>query len=149
MLGNSVSSFPVGNTTVSSSPSQFSFTLPSTQNPIQAPSQVQQTAAAPFTFQLPSQQPTAASFSFQLPPQQQSAASFSFELPSQQPQSLINTAVSIQPNAVATPIPVPAVPQSVENTSCPLLSQMDLEQFKADKFSYGKIPRIPPPKELC
>ncbi|XP_057379103.1 nucleoporin NUP42-like [Daphnia carinata] len=146
-LGNFVLSFPAVNTT-SNSPSQFSFTLPSTQNPIMAPSQQLQTAVTPFKFQLPSQQSAEASFSFHLPPQQPAATSFSFILPSQQPQSVINTAVTKEPNAITRQIPVSAVPNIAENVSHHQLSQIDLEQFKADKFTFGKIPRIPPPIEL-
>ncbi|KAK4035580.1 nucleoporin NUP42 isoform X2 [Daphnia magna] len=146
-LGNIVSSFPAVNT-ISNSPSQFSFTLPSTQNPIQAPIQQQQTAVAPFKFQLPLQQPAGASFSFHLTPQKPAAASFSFKLPSHQPQSLINTAVTNEHNATTRQIPVSTIPLITENISHHQLSQIDLDQFKADKFSFGKIPRVPPPIEL-
>ncbi|KAI9551604.1 hypothetical protein GHT06_021937 [Daphnia sinensis] len=146
-LGNIASCFPAANTT-SNSLSQFSFTLPHTQNPIQALNQQQQAAVAPFKFQLPSQQSAGASFSFHLPSQQTAAASFSFKLSPQQPQSLINTAVTNEPNATTRQIPVSAVPHITENISHHQLSQIDLEQFKADKFSFGKIPRVPPPIEL-
>ncbi|VDN26536.1 unnamed protein product [Gongylonema pulchrum] len=29
------------------------------------------------------------------------------------------------------------------------LSPEDLAQFKADRFEFGKVPRVPPPMELC
>ena len=135
---------------MSSSSSQFSFALPSTQPSqgvvapfkFQLPSP-QLAAAAPFSFKLPSQLPAvpvAAPFTFQ-PTQQQSVAatSFSFKLPLQLPnQSAVNSSVPSQ-----------AVPHIAENSFYgSKLSQTDIQQFKADKFSFGKIPRIPPPKEL-
>ena len=104
----------------------------------------QQPAAAPFSFKLPPQQPAAtvvAPFTFQ-PAQQQpapAASSFSFNLPSQQQNQF----------AVNSTVPTQTVSHNVDNISYGhQLSQSDIQQFKADKFSFGKIPRIPPPKEL-
>jgi hypothetical protein len=95
---------------------------------------------------LPSQQPAApvaAPFIFQ-PAQQQAqqsaaAPSFSFKLPSQLPiQSAVNYSFNIH-----------AISHVAENSSYgPQLSQTNIQQFKADKFSFGKIPRIPPSKEF-
>lgn len=148
-LASCVPSFSANNVTAPTSPSQFSFALPSTQPP--------QNVVAPFKFQLPSQQPAAAPFSFKLPSQQPASAvvapftfqptqqqpvaasSFSFKLPSQQPNQA----------AVNPSVPTQAVSRNAENTSYGhQLSQTEIQQFKADKFSFGKIPRIPPPKEL-
>jgi hypothetical protein len=106
----------------------------------------QQPAAAPFSFKLPPQQPAAtvvAPFTFQPAQQQQqsaaAASSFSFNLPSQQQNQF----------AVNSSVPTQTVSHNVDNISCGhQLSQSDIQQFKADKFSFGKIPRIPPPKEL-
>ncbi len=95
---------------------------------------------------MPSQQPAApvaAPFTFQ-PAQQQAqqsaaAPSFSFKLPSQIPiQSAVNYTLYTH-----------AISHVAENSSYgPQLSQTNIQQFKADKFSFGKIPRIPPPKEF-
>ncbi len=138
----------------SSQSQQFSFALPAIQPhqgvvapfKFQLPSQ-QPAAAAPFSFKLPSQlpaAPVAAPFTFQpaqQPVQQQSSAapSFSFKLPTQLPiQSAVNSSVNTQ-----------AISHIAENSSYGThLSQTNIQQFKADKFSFGKIPRIPPPKEL-
>lgn len=148
---------------VSNAAKEFSFSLP--------PSQQQQQPTAPlFRFQMPSQQqpvPSSsfsfqqtssgvASFSFQLPEkiptQQLGPPPFRFELPAQvqQQQSLINSIPSQNYGPSASPNEkTVAVLPSLQNLNHLQLNASDVEQFKAEKFSFGKIPRIPPPKELC
>lgn len=119
----------------------FCFQLPSQQPPA---------SVAPFSFQLPSQKPPPTTFSFQLPAQtaqQTQPAPFTFQLP-QQPQPAINSSVQLQSNPMFSQTIQTTHQSPVENTNHLQLSQSALEQFKADKFSFGKIPRIPPPKEF-
>lgn len=121
-------------------------------------------------------QPTAAakSFSFSLPtgsapPPAAAASSFSFKLPSQtafqqpavfqQPtfpaqapvmpvqQPLFQQPIQLPVQQQQQP-PVSFVSNPVTISHHPSLSTAELEQFKADKFSFGLIPRQPPPKEL-
>ena len=168
VLGNAASSVPINNATAPSEPSQFSFNLPSAQPPQQpaaatsfrfqiAAQQPAAAAAAPFTFQLPAQQhqptqlPAVAPFRFQLPAQQlqpvttATAPSFSFHLPAQQYSS--SNTILLNQSKLSNP-PHLGLSGHTENVLHVHLSPSAVEQFKADKFSIGKIPRIPPPKEF-
>lgn len=138
------------------SASSFSFSLANnSQAPARPPTQ------HPFSGV---QQPTAptSSFSFRLPssttPAVQPAA-----FPNQQSQSLFGIANMPQtsfrfPSAVFpsnSTVPSPFNSQPVSQTlpssnaiPDPKLSASDLEQYRADKFLFGKIPRTPPSRDL-
>ena len=138
-----------------------------TLNASSVPVNAQASEKKPFTFSLPSNAPSpaAASFSFALPglpaqqqsifqqPQQQSAF--------QQPQQSAFQQTQIQP-LMPIQLHSPAFQQPSSNQAWmqqnpgtsgtsgehPSLSLSDLEQFKSEKFSFGRIPRTPPPKEF-
>lgn len=137
-----------------------------------AVSVVQQPEKKAFTFSLPARSApappsvAATSFSFKLPAQSQQTFSQPQQSLFQQP-AVLQPVSQIQQQSMSTvfqqPQPfgsqpffqqqpasiqqVPEKPHSALNDH-PSLSQSDLEQFKADKFSFGLIPRIPPPKEF-
>ena len=95
---------------------------------------------------LPSSQPPVQSFTFSLPANHAVKAN---ETPT--PGLFATQAFSAFPTPVATatqlPVSQPAnadVYSVLTNTS-----SSDLESYKMEKFSLGKIPRDPPPQELC
>ena len=138
------------------SASSFSFSLPNAQMP-------RPSAQPVFGFQQPVAGPPATSFSFRLPsstpaqpsgfgllPQSQPA----FGVPTQ-PATAFRFAVNTtQPTAAQTahsPFQKLAGAQTLPsiNNFDSSLSSSDLEKYRADKFEFGKIPRAPPPRNLC
>lgn len=113
--------------------------------------------------------PPASSFSFKLPPgsnpppSQPPAKPFTFSIP-------INHAVKANETPAAGVFTTPAVPMfqapaqtATTGTQLPVtqstnadvysalaqMSSSNLESYKMEKFTLGKIPRHPPPQELC
>jgi hypothetical protein len=82
----------------------------------------------PFSF---TQQPTA-------PANSSSVGSLSTAIPAVEP---------AQPKSLSDAATLP--PSSRMHSSISELSAEDLEQFRAEKFVFGKIPRVLPPKDLC
>jgi hypothetical protein len=138
--------------------SSFSFSLPNAQIPrpsAQLFSGFQQPVAAPpttsFSFRLPTSTPAQPS-GFGLLPQSQPQP---FGVPTQ-PATTFRFAVNNSLTANQTtpsPFQNPAVSQSLPSSAInnldSSLSTSDLEKYNADKFIFSKIPRTPPPRNLC
>lgn len=134
-------------------PSPFRFQLPTQQTAFSQ--QVGSTQPPAFGQQIGSTQPLA--FSQQTGSNQQAgfapqpgSGSFKFQLPSSQnlQQSVPNAVVSIQTAFGSNQTSQQTADSTIEKQTLLQLTQSDIEQFKAEKFSFGKIPRIPPPKEF-
>ena len=107
----------------------------------QAPS-----AASSFSFTLPAErdQPPAKPFTFSLGNVPNKANESSVAGGTFFPAPLHPVAsTGISPSPVALPSNIDVYSVLAE------LSSLDLELYKTDKFSLGKIPRCPPPQEMC
>jgi len=115
---------------------------------------------------VPQAPPPSSSFSFTLPPGRNLPSSqpptkpFTFSLPANQAvkaNEIPSAGLFAAPTVPAYQIPATTVTQMPVNQPAnagvySVLAQMSssyLELYKAEKFSQGKIPRPPPPQELC
>ena len=138
--------------------SAFSFSLPSSSSASSDAPSAQQPAPS-FKFALPgaaaNPAPVAApvqSFSFKLPTADAAAPA---PAPTQPGTSLFKPSFGVATPFAQSTIATPFAAQSSTGSDTALysssssLTKEELEQFGAAKFSLGKIPMNPPPRELC